>query len=197
MTQLTGTKKMILDIAENLFLEGGYGSFSYKHISCALGIKNAAVHYHYPTKPDLGTAIVVRARRRFERWRENIDKRGLDPSTKLDEFFNLFRYFLDAGKICYGGALGINFTALPEKMQEEAHGMGSDFLNWLENLLSIGRQEGVFAFPGDPQDQAIVILSSLQGVLQMARNYGPSCFDIAKSQIIRSMRVSGVLNSHQ
>ena len=189
MTQLAGTKRTILDIAENLFLEGGYGSFSYKHISSALGIKNAAVHYHYPTKPDLGRAIVARARRRFERWREDIDKRGLDPARKLDEFFELFRYFLDAGKICFGGALGINFTALPEKMQEEAQGLGSDFLNWLENLLDEGRSEGAFTFPGGPKDQAFVILSSLQGILQMARNYGPSCFDIAKRQIIRSMEI--------
>jgi TetR/AcrR family transcriptional repressor of nem operon len=189
MTQLVGTKKMILDIAEDLFLEGGYGSFSYKHISSSLGIKNAAVHYHYPTKPDLGTAIIVRARRRFERWHEDIDKRDLDPAAKLDEFFQLFRYFLDAGKICFGGALGINFTALPAKMQEDSQGLGSDFLSWLDNLLREGRSEGVFTFRGEPKDQAIVILSSLQGILQMARNYGPSCFDIVVKQIIRSMEV--------
>ena len=101
----------------------------------------------------------------------------------------MFRYFLDAGKICFGGALGINFTALPENMQREAQGLGSDFLNWLESLLDQGRREGAFVFSGEPKDQSLLILSSLQGILQLARNYGPPCFDIAVNQISRSMKV--------
>jgi TetR/AcrR family transcriptional repressor of nem operon len=44
------TKKRILDMAEDLLLTRGFNAFSYQHISSELGMKNAAIHYHYPKK---------------------------------------------------------------------------------------------------------------------------------------------------
>ena len=46
------TKDKILDLASNMLQEHGYNGFSYGHISKQLGVRNAAVHYHFPTKAD-------------------------------------------------------------------------------------------------------------------------------------------------
>ena len=62
------TKVEILDLAENLLRDRGFNGFSYANISSALKIKNAAVHYYFPGKADLGMAIIRRARERFAAW---------------------------------------------------------------------------------------------------------------------------------
>ncbi len=59
------TKTEILDLAENLLLDRGFNGFSYADISSALGVKNAAIHYFFPTKSDLGIAVIQRAKEMF------------------------------------------------------------------------------------------------------------------------------------
>ncbi|XLM19461.1 TetR/AcrR family transcriptional regulator, partial [Chromobacterium piscinae] len=66
----TDTRKRILDLAEELLLTRGFNGFSYQHISSELGVRNAAIHYHFPKKNDLGVALIQRYRRRFQRFIE-------------------------------------------------------------------------------------------------------------------------------
>ena len=49
------TRGAILDAAEELLQRRGYNAFSYHHIAVQLGIRNAAIHYHFPAKEDLGS----------------------------------------------------------------------------------------------------------------------------------------------
>jgi TetR/AcrR family transcriptional regulator, transcriptional repressor for nem operon len=188
MAERTDTKKKILDLGEELFLRGGYDGFSYRHISSTLGIKNAAVHYHYPSKAELGASVIRRARRRFGRWCGEVEANGGDAVKRLEALFGIFRNFLQAGTICFGGALAINFPVLPAEMQKEAHSLSEDFLTWTETVLREGRREGCIMFPGDPKDQAVVVLACIQGVLQIVRETEPSHFDAAVAQLLRSMK---------
>ncbi len=64
------TRKDILNAAEQFLQLRGYNGFSYHHISAELGVRNAAVHYHFPTKADLGAAVIRRFRENFRWWRE-------------------------------------------------------------------------------------------------------------------------------
>jgi len=183
------TRRQILDIAENLLLDLGYNGFSYKHISSALGIRNASIHYHFPQKSDLGVAIIQRARRRFWRWSHSEEMQKRNPLEKLDAFFILNKKFLHAGgQCCLGGVLETCFKTLPTDMQMETQAFISDMLGWLTELLRDGRERGAFAFPGDPQDQAIVIMSSLQGALQVVRATDPSLFEAAARQIRKTVK---------
>lgn len=188
MTQATDTKKKILDVGEHLFLKGGYESFSYRHISTALGIKNAAIHYHFPSKAEFGAAVIRRARRRFARWLQELEAQGGDAVQRLEALFDLFRNFLRTGTVCFGGALAINYPTLPAEMQEEAHGLSEDFMTWTEAVLREGRREGSLMFPGNPKDQAVVVLACVQGLVQIARETESSHFDAAISQLMRSMK---------
>jgi TetR/AcrR family transcriptional repressor of nem operon len=61
----TNTNRAISDLAESLLQDKGFNDFSYAHIASELGVKNAAIHYHYPTKEDLSCAVVQRYRDRF------------------------------------------------------------------------------------------------------------------------------------
>src|SRR6516162_9558208 len=57
---MSRTKEKIMDIAEGLFGEQGYGSTSLRQIIAEAGVNLAAVHYHFGTKEELLDAAVVR-----------------------------------------------------------------------------------------------------------------------------------------
>jgi TetR/AcrR family transcriptional repressor of nem operon len=178
------TKEQILNIGEDLLLNLGYNGFSYKHISSALKIKNASIHYHFPQKSDLGVAIIKRARERFAAWTQSQKIQEATFSEKLDELFILFKEFLNAGgQVCLAGALETDFKTLPAEMQMETRAVLLDKLKWTTKLLKEGRDQGVFNYPGDPKNQALVILTSLQGALQTARATDESSFDAIAQQI--------------
>ena len=180
------TKTEILDLAENLLLDRGFNGFSHADISSVLGIKNAAVHYYFPTKSDLGVAVIQRAKERFTGWTQGERMAGRSAAEKLEAFFRLYLRFLDAGQqVCLGGALETDFKTLPAEMQVETQKFASTFLVWMEGVLEEGREKRIFSFPGEAKGQAILILSSLQGALQMTRAAGPSCLHLAMAQIRR------------
>jgi TetR/AcrR family transcriptional regulator, transcriptional repressor for nem operon len=184
MSDQRDTKKQILDIAENFLLDRGYNGFSYKDISNALGIKNASIHYHFPKKTDLGVTIIRCAKDRFERWAQMLENRALGYAGELAEFCLLFKkYVKNKQQICLGGALETDFKTLPEEMQKEACELASAMLRWLERLLEEGRDQGAFNFPGKANAQALVVMSCLQGAIQMVRVTAPSSFDAAVEQI--------------
>ncbi|MCH6573146.1 MAG: helix-turn-helix transcriptional regulator, partial [Proteobacteria bacterium] len=49
-TPRTSTREHILKRATMLFQGRGYNGFSFKDISTPMGIRNAAIHYHFSTK---------------------------------------------------------------------------------------------------------------------------------------------------
>ena len=98
------TKVEILDLAENLLLDRGFNGFSYANISSVLKIKNAAIHYYFPAKADLGVAIIQRTRERFANWTQNQRMAVKPPAEKLEAFFRSYLRFLEAGQqVCLGG----------------------------------------------------------------------------------------------
>lgn len=52
------TKEKIVTIARDYFQSVGFRSFSFQDIANDLGIKKASIHYHYPSKEELGLEIL-------------------------------------------------------------------------------------------------------------------------------------------
>ncbi|MES2732214.1 MAG: TetR/AcrR family transcriptional regulator [Bacteroidota bacterium] len=166
----TDTKNKILDIAADLLQDKGFNAFSYHHISSLLGIKNAAVHYHYPTKESLGIDIIRRARSNFAQITQEASSLHLYPWQQFDIFLDIYRKNLsDNHKVCLMGSLGAAYFTLPSGMQEEVKLMVNEILDWLTQLLESGRSSNNFTFKGDARSKATLITTSLAGALQMAR----------------------------
>ena len=186
MSAQKDTKVEILDLAENLLRDRGFNAFSYANISSVLKIKNAAIHYYFPSKADLGVAVIQRARERLANWTRDQRIGSKTPAERLEAFFRRYLNYLEAGQqICLGGALETDFKTLPSTMQVETQKLASDILAWMVEILVEGQEKHIFAFPGKAKDQAILILSCLQGALQMTRAVGPSCLHLAMAQIRR------------
>jgi TetR/AcrR family transcriptional regulator, transcriptional repressor for nem operon len=192
MPPINDTKNQIIDLAESLLLQRGYNGFSYTHISSALHVKNAAIHYHFPTKTELGVAIIQRARQQFEKWIIHPRMASMGFPKKLDAFFDIFRDFLKfEGHVCLGSALEHDFNTLPAQMQEEARGLIYDFLTWLERLFKEGREAGDFSFSGKPKEQAVFVLAALQGACQMVRATDKTYLDMAIRRIKQYLKAGG------
>lgn len=164
------TRKLILDTAEELLLTRSFSAFSYSNIATTLGVKNAAVHYHFPSKTDLGVAIIQRYRRRFKRWTEQQEMLSADPWQKMEWYFDLtVRYYSQNQRICPTGVLSAEFLVLPPEMQHETRLFVDDLIGWCTRILQEGQQQGYFNFAGVAREKAVNIMAALQGGLQLTR----------------------------
>jgi TetR/AcrR family transcriptional repressor of nem operon len=160
----------ILDLAQNLFQERGYNSFSYRDLSKQVGIKTSSIHYYFPTKGDLARALVLRYREHFKQAFSQIDARSNDPSGKLELYLQLFiDGFRSCRRVCLCSMLASDFVNLPEGVQEEVKGLFSDNEAWIAKVLAEGRESGVFDFKGSPERMARMTFSALEGSTISAR----------------------------
>src|SRR5215475_711205 len=99
------TREHILDIAQALVQQRGFAAFSYRDVAAQVGIRAPSIHYHFPSKDDLGVALVERYRQRFTRHRSLIERSGT-PAERLDKYVALFRSTVaDSAKMCLCGML--------------------------------------------------------------------------------------------
>lgn len=177
MVKIENSKRTILNMAEDMLQYKGFNGFSYAHIASELGVKNAAIHYHFPTKEDLSIAVIKRYRERFQLWINNARVKDLTPEKKLDWFLSIYNDMrVEQGKVCLVGSMEVEFNTIPEGLQSEVEALHKELLAWLQEMLVGGRDAGVFHFHGEPANKAALILSSLQGALQMARALGTKRF---------------------
>ena len=181
-----------MELAQDLLRDKGYNGFSYKHIAKELDVKNAAIHYHFPSKEDLGVAVLTRERRRFKKWTEREQIRSLDVWRRLDWFLSIYEHYSSGGtRVCYLGALESGFDAVPLEMQEEARALNAEMLTWLTALLEEGRLAGEFQFAGEAGNKAVLVVSALQGSVQIARVTSSASFYAALEQIKQDLGYLG------
>lgn len=166
-TPMSITREKILELGENLIRTKGYNAFSYQDISSELGIKNAAVHYYFPTKENLGTSIVKTNIQRFEEMVDNMSSRHFDEKQQLSTFVKLYIKSHREHKKCIVGSLSPEYNTLNESTQQELKKMIELILQWLTSLLEDGRQKGIFSYSDDSSSKALSIFSSLVGSLQL------------------------------
>ena len=163
------TREKIIELGETLIRLKGYNAFSYQDISSELGIKNAAVHYYFPSKENLGTSIVRTNIQRFEEMVENMHSRGFDEMQQLETFIKIYIKSQREQKLCIVGSLGPDYNTLNDTTKSELKRITELILTWLGDILSSGKEKGIFSFRQDPKNKAMILLSSLVASLQLSR----------------------------
>ncbi len=163
------TREKILELGEELILTKGYNGFSYQDISTVMGIKNAAVHYYFPSKENLGLSILKTNAQRFEEMVENMQNRGFNEWQQMEAFTKVYIKSNRENKICLIGSLGTDINTLTDPMRTELQKMVDRIVSWLELTLQNGREKGLFHFSMPPREMALRILASLVAGLQLAR----------------------------
>lgn len=182
---MSNTRQQILNLAEELIRTRGYHAFSYKDISQKLNVKNAAVHYHFPSKEALGAAIIQDSIDLFKSKEESWDQ--MSSTDQLHDFISIYQKSNDRKWSCLMGALSASVEALPESMQNKLNEMGKYILDHLTLTLKDGLQSGEFSFPEEPRAKAELIISSLLSSLLLERVMKEKVFDSIKNSIIQSV----------
>lgn len=169
----TDTREQIMDRARELLQQRGMEGFSYRDISTELGIKNAAVHYHFPSKYDLGNALIEQFTDEIRGHIEHARDRNVPATQQLEAYFNRAALEVDDGcKICAFGALAASYERLPEELQASLTRLRLLIYEWLSQTLEAGRESGEFRFTGSAESKAIQIASAMQGARQMSKMTG-------------------------
>lgn len=165
------TRNDILEVADRLLIERGFSSFSYKHIAVELGMRNAAIHYHFPAKSDLGIALVQRHRQRFSTWSAARENEATTAIERIKAFIEVrMSARADAEPVLAPESIvSADYEILPEGMQQEARALMQDMINWLSDTLSLGQEQGEFELSAPHEDLALMFAAAMHGAPQMAQ----------------------------
>lgn len=182
------TAQRALDVAERLVQTRGFNGFSYADIAEALDVTKASLHYHFPTKADLGRRLIERYEKVFLVALKAIDATGAAPRDQLKRYARIYADVLRDNRMCLCGMLASDYATLPKAMREEVKHFFDENEQWLAAVLERGRKAGSLAFKGPAVELARVVVGSLEGAMMLARSYGDaSRFDTAAERLIGSL----------
>jgi TetR/AcrR family transcriptional repressor of nem operon len=182
------TRDQILDIAQRLIQSRGYNAFSFSDLAKELGIRTASVHYHFPTKADLGVALLQRYRQNFRDELGGISSRADNPVRHLARFAALFeRTFKADNQLCLCGMLSAEVATLPKDVAGEVERFFQETEIWLAAVLAAGKQSRLIAFEGSARVQARMLLAMLEGAMVVARGMRHRTYfqDVARSYLLK------------
>lgn len=166
------TATRILDVAERLAQVRGFNAFSYADVAAEMKITNAALHYHFAGKSDLGEALIARYASRFADALQAVESRVSDAAGRLDAYAELYTGVLREERMCLCGMLAAEYLTLPAPMQDAVVRFFDENEVWLTRVLELGRAEMTLQFDGSPREVARTIVSALEGAMLVARPYG-------------------------
>ncbi|WCN11321.1 TetR family transcriptional regulator [Marinomonas mediterranea] len=161
-TAVNPTKIAIMDAAEKAILKSGYKAMSFRDLAAEVGIKSASVHYHFPTKGDLVTAVM-------QRYKEEFAKRLVLPKKKksaaqkaLNKFIDGFKEtVVDQDNLSLCTVLSAEKSLLEPATLEELSAFYQLKLDWLSSVVSYMRKDWMTT--EEISNYASQILASLHG----------------------------------
>lgn len=166
-------QQRILDAAERLCQTRGFNGFSFRDLAEIVGIRAASIHYHFPTKADLGKALIVRYRHKMETLMGEIERKEPTVAGRLRRFVAALSDILrDEQRMCLCGILAAEAATITPDMRAELRRFFDGCEQWLTRELSAGREGGELSFQGTPATAARATLSALEGAMITSRAYG-------------------------
>jgi TetR/AcrR family transcriptional repressor of nem operon len=107
----------IIDAAEKRMRIGGFKGFSYRDIAADVGLRNASIHHHFPTKEKLAAEVIRFYTKRFSDDLESELARCPDP---VKTWVRVFRKTITPeNHVCPCVVLGPGSQDLPEELSNE------------------------------------------------------------------------------
>jgi TetR/AcrR family transcriptional repressor of nem operon len=170
MAGRTNRKQEILDATRELARQRGYHGFSIRDVAEAVGVRGAAIHYHFDGKAALGAAVTHQYTADF------LDSLG-DPTDEaaLDRVVAGFRTALyETNAICLCGVLASEINALPQPVALETRAFFDALRTWVGVALETR---------GLPAARATAIVALLEGAMLVAKGTDDLAdFDLAVTE---------------
>lgn len=161
------TKEIIISTANNLLIERGYNAFSYKIIAQEIGIRTSSIHYYFPTKTDLGIAIVNSHSKALQGTIERNESK-----TALEKLHKLFLYYerlAQENKVCIVSALTSDINTLEEPLRLKLLEFSNAVADWTTTILEEGQLQKTLKPLKNTSLKAKMIITNLMGLIQITR----------------------------
>ncbi|WP_411380472.1 TetR/AcrR family transcriptional regulator [Pseudomonas sp. MPB26] len=180
-------REAILEAARIAAQHYGYNGINFRSIGETVGIKNASIYYHFPSKADLGAAVAKRYWEDTARVLEIMRKENPDPLQCLRAYPGIFRKSLEDGnRLCLSSFMAAEYLDLPEGVKKEILAFADTNVAWLAAVLDE-------IAPGDAQSserRARAIYTAIAGAQLIARTRADlRVFD----ELIQSYRDVGLI----
>ena len=191
MNPAGNTREQIIDTAFKLLMQRGMKGFSYRDIADPLGVKNAAIHYHFPSKTDLVRALIEQSHQLLKQATAEFMAYGGPARPQLEGLFHFTRTQMELGRpVCMVGALSVDYEELNDANKRCLDRFMTDTVTWLAKVLETGRAQGEFDFRGGAQSKAVSLLAMIQGARQLARIHGMKMLECTFEQIRTDLAIA-------
>jgi TetR/AcrR family transcriptional repressor of nem operon len=184
----TDTRQTIMSAARTMVQARGYNALSFRELAKEVGVKSASIHYHFPTKGDLGAALARRYTDDAVVAFDGILATSEDQQSCIRGYTDVFRAALvNDNRMCLCGIMAAEHDDLPVEVRAEVDRFTEVNVRWLVKVLSQGKTgtntEAV-------QRKALAIFAAIEGAQLVARGRGDvSVFD----QTVEAYRTAGLL----
>jgi TetR/AcrR family transcriptional repressor of nem operon len=181
-------RSSLIDVAIGQVRRQGYSAFSYADLAGVAGIRKPSIHHHFPTKEDLGVALVASYTERFSSELARIDGAHAKAGDRLRAYARLYREGLGVEQGCLCGVLASEIGVLPARVQAGVRQFFQLNLRWLERVLAEGRAAGEVDRQAEPRRDARTILATFQGAILVALSLEqPAAFDHAVDGLLAGL----------
>lgn len=167
------SKTRILDSAQRLVQTRGYAGFSFHDIKDEVGLSTASIHYHFPTKSDLGVALIRRFRDGLRPVLAKLAQSEQPFSAKIGAVIALYEQVRVQNSTCFGSALGGEYGSLPDDVRTELRAFIDDTLTGLRKIIEPAQKRGEVRADFPAEALARTWYAVLQGSLTASRASDP------------------------
>ena len=179
------TRDKIIQIGDDLIRRREYNAFSFSDISHELNIKNASIHYHFPTKSILVITIIQKHLLILGRFKKAVA--GSASIEKMSKFLSVYATGRSNNKISILGALTSDYYTFDATVQTALKILMENTLNWLAEALIEGKKQGYFHYNIEDRTKALMIITNILGAEQLARITFKHDFQQIKETIISDL----------
>lgn len=174
MVNSSNTADNILRCAQSLIVAGGYNGFSYADIAKVIGIRNASIHHHFPSKVDLVRALVARYREQAQAGIAELERRMPAPPAQLQAYAGYWEACIadPASSFCVCAMLASEMPMLPDEIALEVRAHFRALSAWLASVLERGASQGSLRLTVPATAEAEIFMASVHGAMLSARAYG-------------------------
>lgn len=160
------TRAAILSTARAMVQARGYNALSFREIAKAVGVKSASIHYHFPTKGDLGAALARDYTDMAIAAMADLTASGAPPAACIAGYAAIYRAALEAGnRMCLCGIMAAEHEDLPPEVRREVERFADAAIVWLAGLQQVGLGLSADA----ARQRALAIHAAVGGAQLMAR----------------------------
>ena len=182
------TAQRIMDVAERLIQVRGYNGFSYADIAETMRLTKASLHYHFPSKAELGRRLMERYTENFLAALGQIDATCAGAHEKLQRYVSIYAEVLANKRMCLCGMLAAEYATLPKSVKAEVTRFFDANEAWLAGILGEGKPSDGLEFGAPPIETARTIIATLEGAMMLARTYdNAGRFDRAAQRLLADL----------